>query len=84
MSDSDLTCPTCGKSYPDSECLAFDEGDFPDLTPPTLFPGNVLEFPCGHSQALAAGEITKPTEVDRRRAAINETVFPWERTCENF
>ena len=47
-----LTCPHCHRVFPEIECFAYDEGDFPDLDEATLFPGEVLEFPCGHSKEI--------------------------------
>lgn len=55
-----LTCPTCGKSFDWYRVFVFNEGDFPDLCEPTLFPEDVLEFPCGHSQVLTPPSIPAP------------------------
>jgi hypothetical protein len=74
------SCPTCGKRYNPDDTFAWSELDFGDQ--PSLFPGDVLELPCGHEMQITQTEPEPLTaaqiDLARRTKLFENVVFPWD------
>ena len=62
-----FTCPTCNRTFEDSECWVWNTGD-PEMQHPgeqlPLFPVDMLEFPCGHSKEISQSPKITVTAID--------------------